>query len=331
MFVSAARAEQDAAYDIEQIVQWSVQEGWLAVRFTAPAKLLQTQPVILRISGSGATWSLRIAKGAIENEFLDPDMPVTELIYHDSGDASQAGHVKAVVCSANDYVGIMGTLRIDGQTVRVRYRGRADIRTAQLEACVQEDGQLGEPLLDAQGESLQSLADENPLEFHRYLEPVLKKLSRQNLLGPGAADMYAAFPSIQPDAGSARMIRALLGPLDSPNPKVRERASHQLAAMGAKGVLAAMRFDRRVLSPEQRARLNEFVASHRRRWMADGSATRNIGFLVECLEADEPQVRQEAKRAIEQVLGRSVKFDPAQEFDDRWSQVESIRRTLQVP
>lgn len=188
-----------------------------------------------------------------------------------------------------------------------------------------------EPLLSAQSESLQSLADEHTEEFEMYVAPTLKKLAQRNLFGPGAADVYGAFEKIQPDSGVMARLEKILPRFESDDVRQREEASRALAKLGSAGVAAAMRI-KPELSPEQAARLTSFVERHRRqRIVTVEQARESRSFLLECLEYDDPAVRVAAKEQLQKLMGRPVAFNPQAGWEQRCREVDRIRQAMYEP
>jgi hypothetical protein len=127
---------------------------------------------------------------------------------------------------------------------------------------------------------------------------------------PGAGDVYGVFTEVQADQQVTQKIEALLPELDSPSSPIRDAASQRLMALGPAGVLAALRLDSSALTDEQRGRLGELVARHRRRDLADPAAARkDPNFLADCLEYDDPAVRRAAKATLERAVGQPVPVD----------------------
>jgi hypothetical protein len=173
------------------------------------------------------------------------------------------------------------------------------------------------------------MASAHPEEVERYFAPLLRKLARTNLLGPGAADVYAIFPAIPADDGIVSRVEQLLPALDSPDARDRERATRDLIMLGRPAILAAMRWDEDQLSPEQHCRLRQLVESHRRRRAQPLAAARtDLILLTECLADDDIAVRTAAKQAIESLLGRRIRFDPTLDLDGRALAVDEFRASL---
>jgi len=184
-------------------------------------------------------------------------------------------------------------------------------------------------LLNARAGSIGQLRTEHPDEFRKYVLPLLSKLSDMQWLRPGAADVYVTFPQIPADEQVIRKIHALLPDLDSDAFPIRDAASTQLATLGPAGVLGALRMDWSELSDEQRSRLLALVNDHHRREIPDPAATRkDLNFLADCLEYDDPAVRSAAKSAIEQTLGQPVNFDVQSSGNARITAVDAVRKQI---
>ena len=113
----------------------------------------------------------------------------------------------------------------------------------------------------------------------------------------------------------------------------RQRASRSMEALGKPGVLAALRIDRGGLSPEQTARIDEFLARHDEARYADAkAAVRDMDFLLDCLEFEDLAVRQAARSALAVLLRRPIDFDVNAATADRAAAVDRLWRGLaQMP
>ena len=83
-----------------------------------------------------------------------------------------------------------------------------------------------------------------------------------------AADVYRVFDQIPADPEAARRIQPLIGLLDSDDAAQRDQAQKKIVESGRAGVLACLRLDSSVLSPEQKSRLDSIYRSEG--WMGAG-------------------------------------------------------------
>jgi hypothetical protein len=312
-----------ATYRMGQIVQFSMDRGWLKTVANPPADLITGEETAVRIEGSKAFWTVRAFAAANENE-----EPVVELTYRDRGESNEDGHCQANLQCRGGYLAMSGFLRTGDELVYVLYRAWRDAEMVQLEVYQQENGELSRTLLTARGPSIVEMWARHQYEMERYVSPVFKKLTRRHLLGPGAGEVYAAFPAVKADERAYRELCSIVPHLDDPDASKREAASARLMAMGRPGVLCALRIDGKLLTPEQGARLEEFVNAHRRR--AGVRTVRLDGpFLIDCLEDEDPAVRVAAKRELERLTERTYAFDAAGEGDGKLEGIRTIRRALQ--
>jgi hypothetical protein len=326
------KARYVGAHDLRDLVRYTwTANGWLDVNFLLPVDWAGAEGVRTDIKGSKATWIWKISAHHDGGDARSISERVVELQYRDDGSENADGHTRATLYSHDGYVMISGRMRQGGENVVVFYRGRAGGH-AELEAYVQEECALTRTLLTVRGANFEQMAAAHPEEVERYFAPLLRKLSRTNLLGPGAADVYSIFPEIPGDDGIISRIEQILPALDSPDVVARERASRDLAILGRPAVLAAMRWDGARLSPEQEGRLRQLVESHRRRRAQPIEAARaDLALLTECLGDDDLAVRLAAKEAIEALLGREISFDPTLNIDRRAAAVDEFRASLATP
>lgn len=317
-----------ATYRMPQIIRFSMDRGWLNAVADPPKGLVTGEEMAVRIDGSRAFWTVRAFAAAGPQE-----EPIVELTYRDRGEPTDDGHCAASLQSRGGHLAISGFLRVggngsDGELVYVLHRAWRDAEMVQLEVYQQENGELSRTLLTARGPSIVQMWTTHPYEMERYVAPVLKKLTRRHLLGPGAAEVYAAFPSIKADQQSFRRLAAILPELDDPDAAKRDAASERLMTLGRPGVLCAMRIDPKLLTPEQSARLEDFIDAHRRR-PGVKTAKPDGPFLLDCLEDEDPAVRVAAQRELERLTNQSFVLDAAGEGDGRLDGIRAIRHVLQ--
>jgi hypothetical protein len=162
-------------------------------------------------------------------------------------------------------------------------------------------------VLKANVKDLRQLAADHPDEVWRFVAPALIELTGIDCFPLDAGDVYRAFDDIQPDPAVAAAVARLLPALDAESFAQRDRAARDLAALGPAGVLAALRLDRRGLTPAQRSALDGFIASRTldpRRSVAD--ARKDPEFLLKCLGYPDKAVRPAARDALEKLAGRKV-------------------------
>ena len=308
-----------APYALPEIARFALIDGQLDVTIEVPAELRSGGAMPFRVEGTPAAWTVKTDGQARVSRSA-------ELTYADSPDVLREGQARITLSIDDRYVSISALMRHGTDLVSVLYRCRSTDQLAQFEAYVTLDGALCRTLINTQAASLYDLWARHPQEVDTFLSPLLKKLSRQNLLGPGAADVYAAFKDIQPDPKMTRRLEQLLPHLGHPDVSVRQRASAELARLGRPGVLAAMRYSGEALCPEQRSRVGAFVAGHRLRPAnAATSPSGKMEFLMECLEDSDLAVRSAAKHSIEKINGVMLAYDPEAGVDERAATVRGMR------
>jgi len=200
---------------------------------------------------------------------------------------------------------------------------------------VSEYTQWGQPqksVFVAQASSLTRLRAENPEPFRLYVLPLLARFSDPSFLQPGPADVYGVFPEIAAEQKIAEDLTQLVPELDAIDPIDREAASEKLRQLGAPGVLAALRLDESELSEEQKLRVRSFISAYRRRPTIDPAIERrDLSFLIDCLEFDDPSVRAAAKAEIERVADKHIELDTSLTGDTAATAVDALRRRLLAP
>jgi hypothetical protein len=171
-------------------------------------------------------------------------------------------------------------------------------------------GPVQENILVGKAQTLDHLRAQHPREFRVYLVPLLAKLSDLRWLSPAASDYYAAFPEIPADPAVVQRVNNLLPDLDSDSPETRDRATRALLDLGPPGALAALRLDASLLSEEQKGRLARLVSRYRNHPEQDPlTARRDVGFLLDAFDFDDPRIRSAAHKALEQRIGHPIAFD----------------------
>jgi hypothetical protein len=131
--------------------------------------------------------------------------------------------------------------------------------------------------------------------YEKHVVPILRRL------GPGraAADVYRVFDKIPADPRVVREIRPLIARLDADDSRDRDAAARDLRRMGRPAMLAAMRLDPSLLTPEQNSRLASLRLDDGWARLLDvGSAARDEAFLESCLEDEDPSVRTAASNTL---------------------------------
>lgn len=168
------------------------------------------------------------------------------------------------------------------------------------------EGKTGR-VISIEGSNLLAVRAKDPRAVREYLIPLFVQMTGEDLLLPGAADVYRVFEEVQPEPRIAANVDLLVDELSDPSYENRQRASEELRALGPQAVGAIMRMDLSDLPPEARRRLEAEVDAQTRRDIADPRAMRDdLAFLADCMEFDDPQVRAAAKARIEQITGQRI-------------------------
>jgi len=304
-------------YKLSDLVRIRCSGGMLFVEPQPAARRQGTYRV--RIEGSDAHWSVMYhgVAGGMDNVFItryEFDEAARGGMWNISLRTFGGGfYFTAQVGSGNNMTHV--NLHFANNQVRLTITGR-------------QPGGVNQPL-NVAASSFAELYSRHPDEFRRYVRPMIRKFAGEDPLAIKAGDAYRLFPEIQPDPRVTAQVTELLSALDSPVSAERNRASQALARLGAPGVLAVLRMDRSMLSPEQRARLEEFVAAHDDRRCADVEESRRDPWLLaDCLEFEDPAVRIAAKAALCRMLGEDVKYDPLASPEARAAAADRLRDRL---
>jgi hypothetical protein len=179
-------------------------------------------------------------------------------------------------------------------------------------------------------QNLAEMLATHPLEMRRYVSPLLDAIAGYHVLRPGPGDIYRAFDSIDADPTSRAALETILPELVAPDGARREFASAKLQKLGAPGVLAALRIDRDNLSPEQKSRLERFIAANTIGFDPQ-TARRDRYFLADCLSDNDRRVRVAARDALAALLGSPVDFDVDQDAASHLAASARIIEQLPAP
>jgi len=176
--------------------------------------------------------------------------------------------------------------------------------------------------LQLQADNVVELRRNYPAEVAKYLDPIFRTLSQDGLLAK--VDPKLAWQvfggEYKPSSDLVAKVQALIKQLDAENFQQREAASKSLEALGQPAALAIRRMDRAGWTEEQVGRVDAFLANFKPTNDVDAKRLRqDRDFLLDCLFADDEQIRRLAHAELEKVVGRPIAFDlsapPAQRLD----------------
>jgi hypothetical protein len=330
VIVVNAKAQRDAqqrnvqnmpdggTFKLEDLIHFSLVDGRLQSEWVGKLPPAQGQRRI-KIEGSDATWLVNYFNNG-------PTVFYTLSRFDFDGPADGLWMIQFSFQQASHVTNIFAQGGETSEIARLFYIQTPD--TVTLNISTMENNRL-HPMLNTRSDDLFHLRADHPAEVSRHLLPLLRNLTGQPILRPGAGDVYRTFTTIPADPAVTRRIDVLLPGLSSIDPVERDRATESLRELGAPGVLAALRYDRDLLLPEQGNRLSDFVNVQSPVTVGNPSDfDRDENFLLDCLDDDDRAVRAAAKAALEKLLGRSVAFDPAAPVNVRTQAAEALRQKL---
>ena len=285
-----AGAKYAGRYAQSRLATFSTHAGRWRAEFHLPAELARQfadpAPLVIALEGSPHLWTIQRRKAGT----LDAGLSLVILTCYAPAEPgpfhkfSLASDGLSVTVSAQDLLGhplwqSHLTLMQSERALHVGFRLAADKytpRRLRLDEFAQIQTQV-------------------PDFWNNYVVPALRRL------GPGraAADVYRVFDQIPADPKVTRDVMALVARLGADELTERDAAARELRTKGRAAMLATMRLDPALLSPEQNSRLAWFRA-------ADGwvrvedvdSARRDEAFLEACLEDEDPAVRVAAANTL---------------------------------
>jgi hypothetical protein len=300
----------------QELPRLTVRQGQFEV---TPSSINPTPPQRMKVAGSDAIWVLGSTGMGVN---------VTSLEYLDAGRLEADGIWDAILSARADavYVTVRCGTKSNAEsfTISQRKNGFSVIFRNSLVAGAPLAGRI----LARNAESFEQFQQKFPDEFKRYVAPVIELLGFANLLKPGPADVYRVFKELQPSAETERQLLEIVAVLGSVDPALRTVASQRLEKLGPAGVLAALRLERSILTPEQGNRIDTFVRSQSCFVNEPQRLKHDPLFLVDCLEFDDMRVRQLALADLKVVLNRDVAIDLAADAQALGRAVADLRKQI---
>ena len=304
-------------FKLEDLVRFSLSEGRLKSEWVG--KIPAGQARRIKIEGSDATW--------LVNRFNAGPNAYFNLTRFDF-DGPEDGFWMCQL-SCQEGVNVTSIYAQGGETSevsRIFFTQQPNAITINLQGM---ENNRPRQILTATAQNLFQLRNDHPDEVCRHLIPVLRKITGQPLLRPGAGDVYRVFTAIPADSAVTRKIEAILPALTSIDPIERDKAMQSLRDLGPAAALAALRLDPDLLLPEQVNRLSALVAFHSRVLVDDpAQALKDPNFLIDCFEDDDLAVRVAAKDAFESLMNRKIDFDPSAPLAQRTAVADALRIRL---
>ena len=170
-----------------------------------------------------------------------------------------------------------------------------------------------------------------PAEVAKYLDPIFRTLSQDGLLAkvdPKLAWQVFA-DDYKPGAELTAKVQELIKKLDAEKFQDREQASKALEALGQPAALFVRRMDRTGLSEEQVGRIDAFLAHFKPTNDVDAKRLRtDRDFLLDCLFADDEQIRRLAHAELQKVVGRPIAFDISAPPGQRLESLQRLRAEI---
>jgi hypothetical protein len=185
--------------------------------------------------------------------------------------------------------------------------------------------------LQLQADNIVELRRNYPAEVAKYLDPVFRSLNQPGLLAkvdPRLAwQVFGA--EYKPSSELVENVKTLIKKLDAESFQDRQAASKALEKLGQPAALAIRRMDRAGWSDEQIGRVDAFLASFKPTNDVDAKRLRqDRDFLLDCLFADDVQIRQLAHAELQKVVGRPVEIDLNAPPSKRLDTIRRLRESI---
>lgn len=284
-------------FKMSDIVRFSMAEGKLKAEWVGNFPTGQRR---IKIDGSDATY--------VVTQYNQPPNTQCTLVRYDFEAADDDFWSATLSLQGQSIISLSGQGGDAADVAQIFFTQQPTIVSMSVSSS-NENGQFRQ-VFNGRAGDFQTLRSEHSDEVRRYLAPLVRKITGQSLLQPGASDVYKVFTQIQADPKVSGQIDALLPSLISSEAAEREKAAAQLAKLGAPGALAALRYDPSALAPEQQSRLDDLIQAHSRMVIDDpAAALADADFLLDCIENEDQTIRNLAKGALEKTLGRKVNID----------------------
>jgi hypothetical protein len=223
-----------------------------------------------------------------------------------------------MLMAATDILRVMAEGDVDGSFVSISFmsQGQGGVQMSVAAIGVPESTLN----FSIHAASLDELHRQNPSQVRRYLSPLLRVLTGDDvadLFAPGASDVYAVFSDIEPTPHAAQAVQQILPRMMDPDYATRMAALAAMQKLGAPGICAIARLSRGELAAQQLLFIEQVLRENTRRAESseDPSELKKLRddprFLIDCLEFPDPRVRVAAVRELNRVLQRTLDVDPS--------------------
>lgn len=172
---------------------------------------------------------------------------------------------------------------------------------------------------------------QHPRQTNDFLRPLLRELGQESVFAPEPMIAWQVFSELwHPDPAIINQVRELLPALNADSYQARDSALAKLHHLGKGGAAVLMRMDRSGFTPEQNARVDRFLMQFAQLPARQVARLRSDpGFLLDCLYADDPTLRQTALERLRVVVGRpELQFDVNADATARASAVAGLRQQV---
>lgn len=170
----------------------------------------------------------------------------------------------------------------------------------------------------------------HPAAVNEHLRPLMRELGQESVFAPGARVAWQVFAEHWPtDEALKRKVEAILPDLDAADRVAREGAGERVARLGPDAALVLMQLDRRALSAEQNSRIDALIRKHAPLSRSAAVKLRkDVRFLLDCLNSDEPRVRAAALSSLRDACPEPIDFDADLPVPARGAAVAALREKL---
>jgi len=177
--------------------------------------------------------------------------------------------------------------------------------------------------------TLDILRHEHPNEFEHYLRPMFRQFHQEKSVFwmDDRIDWQVLADAWKPPAGLSARVSAVIAQFNSADFAQRQQAQKALHDIGEPAALFLHASDRASWSPEQTARIGQFLAGYFTLTDQQAKALgKDVNFLLDCLANDDPDLRAAALIRLDSVLGRKIEYKLDLPPAERNLAIEQLRR-----
>lgn len=317
-------------FESRQVVQIEIDDGHFAVDTALPAEGGEHR---IEVKDDPGLWW-----GIVNHRPGGTPMYMVVQRYDFSNPDNIFSH--AMVTASTTQISLSGTFEDDAGMLQVELIDRSPMATPE-EGIVDPGGiriflngydsnGINTLSLRIEASDFHALRAAHPDIVNTHLRRVLEELGQGHVLAMDEKLAWQVLGGERPvDPKVVEQVQALLHRLDADAFAEREQAAAELLALGEEGAAAIAHLDRSTLTPEQNARIDEFLRNFNPVSEQKASVLANDPeFLLDVLLVEDAELRKLALERLRERIGKPIAFDLDASPSQRARQVALLRKTL---